>query len=326
MKKYIIPASFLALAATMFTACEKENYPAHEQESGTITVVAKAAGPVDSRTVVTPDEDGKGYQVVWDTKNKETVRIFYMTPGAQNGLGNNGNDNNVVITVQEDDNTVGTFTINNKKTIGETKVWVLYPAAASRPDQSGKYPFLGKNNDVYTVIAPIQHPVNNGPDHNASIMFATFDYPNSNYNSTQAEFKHVVAYGKLNFKNIENLEGDKITSVKFTVNDSDAKVAGNCTLDAQTFQFKDVDGEPVPGQSVTLNWQDDGVAKDTDSHDIWFAMIPSYGEAYSSFDIEVTLDSGKTYTKHSEPAGGVKFNVGRVRPINVDMLTATEKK
>lgn len=318
MKKFMILASLFVMAAAV-VSCEKDENADNFVESKGIKVIATT--PVDTRVDITPNGDGF-YSVAWDkAKGAEQVRIYYAYGTGAQAIGNWGNDPNVEITVEEDG--VGYFKLAYGKTSGETKVWVLYPQSATKNSAIANRPFTANTNEIYTTVNAVQTCGVNAPDKSQILLFSKLDYPDGG--QTTAPFVHMMSYIKLNFKGLETLDGNKITQVKFTVNDADAVLAAEgYTYDPQTLKFKSVEAENLNlSNAITVNAPNEGIDKNGD-HNIWIAAIPSYDKVYRSITVEVTL-GGKTYAKTFDSSNGVQLNVGRIRPINVDMTGATAK-
>lgn len=308
-----------AMAAAV-VSCEKNDNPANAVETKGIKVIATT--PVDTRVDITPNGDGF-YSVAWDkVAGAEKVRIYYAYGANAQANGNWGNDQNIVITVGE--NGEGSFWLNESKTAGETKVWVLYPQSATTANAAGNRPYTANVNEIYTTVKAVQTCGVDAPDKSQILLFSKLDYPAGGESAT-APFVHMMSYGKLNFKGLEALDGDKITQVKFTVNDEGAVLAaGRYSYDPQTLKFKSVATEDLNlNNSITVNTPEGGVDK-SGAHNIWFAAIPSYETVYHDITVDVTL-SGKTYTKTFKSEKGIQLNTGRIRPISVDMTGATAK-
>lgn len=315
MKKIFVLASLFVAAAMI--SCEKNDGLSTEKAEG---IKVLATTPVDTRAIVEPNGNGN-YTVKWDTApDTEHVRIFYAY-GGTNPIGNWGNDPKVAINVAED-GTNGTFVLAADKKPGVTQVWVIYPADASNNNKLAT-PYHANNKLIYVQVSDTQTCGENAPDPTQTIMFASLDYPGAG--TARADFHHIMSYGKLNFTGLDALEGENITSVTFTANDADALAASIYNYNIETGEWSEYDAtanDSNPSKSITVTPQS-GIAKGGE-HNIWFAAIPST-VAYKDITVDVTLDGTNTYTKTFTVDNGVKFNVGKVRPINVDMSGATTK-
>lgn len=315
MKKIFILASLFVAAA--FTSCEKSESVA---KSETNTILVKAVLPGATRTAVLPGEEG--YDVVWTAGDALKLGYYHYNDG---GYNNNGQSN---ITIQlSDDPKIGYISVDAKSPVGEQYVSALYPASAKIGDPSHSGPL-----SIFFINVPVgQAAGDNAPDPKASLMFSQFTHPGAE-NSWAGDdyyncaFDHIMAYCKLNFK---NLDGTNISKVKFTVNDEGAEVSGT------TFAYNWADKKIISGKKAdSSNWHINNTAQnDTDVKNyvevtceaavdapVWFALIPSYGKKYTDVTVEVTVD-GATKTKNFKGVD-LEFKAGIVLSLDVDMTGA----
>lgn len=322
MKKILVLAS-LFVAASMIS-CEKSESADVNGEDKVVKVIAYAAGYDETRTTFEKGEDS--YAVKWVSGDQ--LKLGY---GKNNG--NQGHSTDAVnVNIDKTDASIGSFWLqfNNNR----DQAVALYPLSASLAGTGGpSHRFQASH--VYFNIPSEQNAGVNTPDPASSIMYGLINDGGSTEKMGSCKFNHVMAYGRMTFSNwADDVAGAKITSVKLTVNDADAKVTG--TTYAYDWSNKvietDKDNESeywVAGAAIAAtvvkNFVTVNIEGGVDCNDgeVWFAVVPTYGEAYNNLTIEVTLDNGSTYTKTNTSANLV-LNEGKVRPINVDMSGATK--
>ena len=315
MKKIFILASLFVAAA--FTSCEKSESVA---KSETNTILVKAVLPGATRTAVLPGEEG--YDVVWT--EGDNVKV-----GNYQAAGNSGYATQP-IQINETDAKIGYFSVDTKTGMTDPGVCALYPnSAALQPGAAPSH--QGIHQQFFLNFPAAQNAGENTPDPKASLMFAWFAHPGENDGSTyegvpsyNCEFKHIAAYCKLNFK---NLDGTTISKVKFSVNDADAVLAG--TTFAYNWEKEQILSN-TEAENWTINANQQTATAGVNAVEVtceaavdapvWFALIPSYGKKYTDVTVEVTVD-GATKTKNFKGVD-LEFKAGIVLSLDVDMTGA----
>lgn len=200
----------------------------------------------------------------------------------------------------------------------------ITPATAITDDASGDYTFYALSpaaaeasaiNESYEdweiAIPTSQTPGDGSVDEKAQITVAVKSTGNTFPASVGLPFKHVTAYGKLSFVNLDLGAGEKVVSVTLT---SPEVWVGNWF-----YYFEDGSCKAHPGSKVlTIN---------TDKiTDIWFACAPVdlHGK---SIDIRIKTSAGtydKTVTFDNKTESGV-FESGKIASFAVNMSGVVRK-
>ncbi len=179
-------------------------------------------------------------------------------------------------------------------------------SAVYEPTEGG----VGNKVRKSVVIPSEQTPGEGTVDEKAQILASTATIEDSAFpSSVSFVFKHILAYVKLSFSNLNISEGETVQTITITATKN---LAGRYYYSFDTGSLTE---NKNLSTSLTLT-----TSKTTD---IWFSCAP-VDLSGTELTIVVTTDAGSTFTKTLTVPDNKAFEAGEIAPVTIDMSGATE--
>ena len=278
-------------AAASLLSCQKDiNAEAPASEEMTI---AFAATPVETRAAFTAPE-GNSYPVVWtanDTKAKVSLN-FAKEVDATIEPAADGKTARFVAKISAPNPAPADYTF-----------YLISPASVLNGNPS----FNASNKRATIVIPSVQTPLVASPDEAAMILAGQSAKLSALAETVPVSFKHVTAYGKLSFQNL-NLDGAKVLAVELS---SEVDLAGKYYYFPETQAASVVSGGGY--KVLTLST--------SATENIWFASAP-VDLSGKKLSVAVKTDKG-TFKKDVTLPADRKLESGKIASFTVDMQGVT---
>lgn len=310
MKTFFKPILALAVCASLFTACSKDDTVSDSGNGRNVTMTVTASSELetasDTRTVYDP-ATGK---ISWSATGEflqvfETAASTTTTATSQQGVVNNGTAK-FAVTFPENANTSLVYN-------------AVYPASAW---------VSSSNTDVTNmkVITPTtQQPTATSFDPNADLLIAKPISSATQPTELEMSFGRAVAIGKMTVKNLASSED--VLGVKFTA--ANKKVTGRSYVDMTAGTIKEYGYINNFADNVTLNYSSEMniTANSEAGMTAYFTCFPFEVAAGETFTVTVTTAS-KIFTKTVTVQEGrtLAFAAGDSSTFAVDMTGATEEE
>lgn len=201
MKSIFKSLMLVAVAATTFTACQKESVDLGKAEQKTVITFNAQIENTETRTYFGDYVENEGYPTL--LSGNEVAKFNHWTT-------QNGNMENVVATVND-----GSFTVAFYNTVAYGATIDAYLPASAWADPTGTW-YDNYTSCVvaseYTIPAE-QNPTPASVDEKAHIFKATTTYQSND--NIDLVFEHQVAYGKLS---LANFDDTNVTQYVLTIN------------------------------------------------------------------------------------------------------------
>ena len=290
MKKTLNLLSVAIIAMVAFVSCAKQEIDAPDVDNVAeeeVVVNAKTvefiAESIETKTAFGTPID-KVYPTLW-TVNDESVKLLV-----------NLNEEFVanVSNVSEDSKTAklnADILIKENGSVAPYVFYAISPLSA----------YLGKTSERFAVTIPTtQTPLVNSVDESAQILYAISDGYNEIPESVALNFKHLTAYGKLSFVNL-NLGDAKVLSVAIT----------SSVNFANRWNYHVADGTySVNSGSSTITLNTSGV------ENLWFSCAPV---DMNNQTLTFTINTDKGPLSKTVTLTNKKFEAGVIATMKVDM-------
>lgn len=309
MKTFFKPILALAVCASLFTACSKDDTVSDSGNGRNVTMTVTASSELetasDTRTVYDP-ATGK---ISWSATGEflqvfETAASTTTTATSQQGVVTNGTAK-FAVTFPENANTSLVYN-------------AVYPASAW---------VSSSNTDVTNmkVITPTtQQPTATSFDPNADLLIAKPISSATQPTELEMSFGRAVAIGKMTVKNLASSED--VLGVKFTA--ANKKVTGRSYANLTAGTIKEYGYIGNFADNVTLNYSSDlGLkANDATGMTAYFTCFPFEVAAGETFTVTVTTAT-KIFTQTvTVPTGRpLTFTTGDSSTFAVNMTGAAEE-
>lgn len=295
MKKYFLPAMFIAAAAIAFNSCsieEIDNVPV-EGEGTVFNITAT----VPQTKTVFGELNGSAYPTKWTNTNNVEFSCNEAAVVATS-------PNNIT------DGTTATFAPSFTSPAASGTIYAFSPQGTfnSNPNlRVGGFTSLSSaKHEIYLIIPSKQTPLSNSVDESAQALYGSESYSDSN-TSIGMTFEHITAYGKMK---IENFSGTiKSVDIVFPVN-----VAG------PSCQYYYAKYNEIPAGTLTDMSENTITLVPTNvvNNEFWFACAPTAGTT-GTMKVIITDNSNKIYTKQFDLSSkNLPFVKGEVSKFSVD--------
>lgn len=270
----------LAVAATTFVACNKDDSSKLPDQTKTVNFIAGAPTKTTFGTV----SAGK-YPTIW-TGNESNVKVAQNISTCIDAAVAKVSDTQANFAASFTDDASGSYTF-----------YAVSPASAVVSGINSSY--SGWNIEIPND----QTPTTSGPDEKAMIMVATSETVNEFPATVSLDFKHFTAYGKMSVTYLALDSGDEIASVLITASQNIAYRYKYTVSGADTGKIEENGAQ----NSINIHT--------TSASDIWFACAPM--AAGTTFDVAITTANSKVYTK-TGIAIPAALEAGHIAEFNVN--------
>ena len=296
MKKYFSLFAAVAVAATSFISCSKDNSPLVEEreiQKVKISFNATSSDP-DTKTYFGAKTDN-AYPTIW-SENQKVKAIFNL----------NANWSYDATVVPAGDGKTASFDAEfTGLPNDDTQLWLqaVSPATSYCGNNGGWG--LGFN------VPSTQTPTMTSVDEAAHILYAGLDdalVANAMPEKITLRFAHIAAYGKFMLKNFP--EDVTIKSIELS---STEYLTGNSMYPANEYYTGGFD------QKKTLTINPSKLSAESNSAKVfWFSFLPVNLEG-KTLTVKILTDAG-VYTKAiAFPSGKGNFKAGKVASFNINM-------
>lgn len=310
MKTFFKSILAVAVCASLFTACSKDDTVSDPSNGRKVTMTVTASSELESASGSRTTYDPLTGKVSWNATGEflqvlETAASTTVFATSQEGV-ISGDIAKFAVTFPANENTPLVYN-------------AVYPASAW---------VTTSNTDITNmkVITPtVQQPTATSFDSNADLLIAKSISLKSQPTELQMSFGRAVAIGKMTVKNLASAES--VLGVKFTA--PDKKVTGRSYVDMTAGTIKEYGYINNFADNVTLNYSSEMniTANSEAGMTAYFTCFPFEVAAGETFTVTVTTAS-KIFTKTVTVQEGrtLAFAAGDSSTFAVDMTGATEEE
>lgn len=310
MKTFFKSILAVAVCASLFTACSKDDTVSDPSNGRKVTMTVSASSELESASGSRTTYDPLTGKVSWNATGEflqvlETAASTTVFATSQEGV-ISGDIAKFAVTFPANENTPLVYN-------------AVYPASAW---------VTTSNTDITNmkVITPtVQQPTATSFDSNADLLIAKSISVESQPTELQMSFGRAVAIGKMTVKNLASAES--VLGVKFTA--PDKKVTGRSYVDMTAGTIKEYGYINNFADNVTLNYSSEMniTANSEAGMTAYFTCFPFEVAAGETFTVTVTTAS-KIFTKTVTVQEGrtLAFAAGDSSTFAVDMTGATEEE
>lgn len=310
MKTFFKSILAVAVCASLFAACSKDDTVSDPSNGRKVTMTVTASSELESASGSRTTYDPLTGKVSWNATGEflqvlETAASTTVFTTSQKGV-ISGNIAKFAVTFPANENTPLVYN-------------AVYPASAW---------VTSSNTDITNmkVITPtVQQPTATSFDSNADLLIAKSISLKSQPTELQMSFGRAVAIGKMTVKNLASAES--VLGVKFTA--PDKKVTGRSYVDMTAGTIKEYGYINNFADNVTLNYSSEMniTANSEAGMTAYFTCFPFEVAAGETFTVTVTTAS-KIFTKTVTVQEGrtLAFAAGDSSTFAVDMTGATEEE
>lgn len=310
MKTFFKSILAVAVCASLFAACSKDDTVSDPSNGRKVTMTVTASSELESASGSRTTYDPLTGKVSWNATGEflqvlETAASTTVFATSQKGV-ISGNIAKFAVTFPANENTPLVYN-------------AVYPASAW---------VTSSNTDITNmkVITPtVQQPTATSFDSNADLLIAKSISVESQPTELQMSFGRAVAIGKMTVKNLASAES--VLGVKFTA--PDKKVTGRSYVDMTAGTIKEYGYINNFADNVTLNYSSEMniTANSEAGMTAYFTCFPFEVATGETFTVTVTTAS-KIFTKTVTVQEGraLAFAAGDSSTFAVDMTGATEEE
>lgn len=310
MKTFFKSILAVAVCASLFTACSKDDTVSDPSNGRKVTMTVSASSELESASGSRTTYDPLTGKVSWNATGEflqvlETAASTTVFATSQEGV-ISGDIAKFAVTFPANENTPLVYN-------------AVYPASAW---------VTTSNTDITNmkVITPtVQQPTATSFDSNADLLIAKSISVESQLTELQMSFGRAVAIGKMTVKNLASAES--VLGVKFTA--PDKKVTGRSYVDMTAGTIKEYGYINNFADNVTLNYSSEMniTANSEAGMTAYFTCFPFEVATGETFTVTVTTAS-KIFTKTVTVQEGraLAFAAGDSSTFAVDMTGATEEE
>lgn len=310
MKTFFKSILAVAVCASLFAACSKDDTVSDPSNGRKVTMTVSASSELESASGSRTTYDPLTGKVSWNATGEflqvlETAASTTVFATSQEGV-ISGNIAKFAVTFPANENTPLVYN-------------AVYPASAW---------VTSSNTDITNmkVITPtVQQPTATSFDSNADLLIAKSISVESQLTELQMSFGRAVAIGKMTVKNLASAES--VLGVKFTA--PDKKVTGRSYVDMTAGTIKEYGYINNFADNVTLNYSSEMniTANSEAGMTAYFTCFPFEVATGETFTVTVTTAS-KIFTKTVTVQEGraLAFAAGDSSTFAVDMTGATEEE
>lgn len=310
MKTFFKSILAVAVCASLFAACSKDDTVSDPSNGRKVTMTVTASSELESASGSRTTYDPLTGKVSWNATGEflqvlETAASTTVFATSQKGV-ISGNIAKFAVTFPANENTPLVYN-------------AVYPASAW---------VTSSNTDITNmkVITPtVQQPTATSFDSNADLLIAKSISLKSQPTELQMSFGRAVAIGKMTVKNLASAES--VLGVKFTA--PDKKVTGRSYVDMTAGTIKEYGYINNFADNVTLNYSSEKniTANSEAGMTAYFTCFPFEVATGETFTVTVTTAS-KIFTKTVTVQEGraLAFAAGDSSTFAVDMTGATEEE
>lgn len=310
MKTFFKSILAVAVCASLFAACSKDDTVSDPSNGRKVTMTVTASSELESASGSRTTYDPLTGKISWNATGEflqvlETAASTTVFATSQKGV-ISGNIAKFAVTFPANENTPLVYN-------------AVYPASAW---------VTSSNTDITNmkVITPtVQQPTATSFDSNADLLIAKSISLESQPTELQMSFGRAVAIGKMTVKNLASAES--VLGVKFTA--PDKKVTGRSYVDMTAGTIKEYGYINNFADNVTLNYSSEMniTANSEAGMTAYFTCFPFEVAAGETFTVTVTTAS-KIFTKTVTVQEGrtLAFAAGDSSTFAVDMTGATEEE
>lgn len=310
MKTFFKSILAVAVCASLFAACSKDDTVSDPSNGRKVTMTVSASSELESASGSRTTYDPLTGKVSWNATGEflqvlETAASTTVFATSQEGV-ISGDIAKFAVTFPANENTPLVYN-------------AVYPASAW---------VTSSNTDITNmkVITPtVQQPTATSFDSNADLLIAKSISVESQPTELQMSFGRAVAIGKMTVKNLASAES--VLGVKFTA--PDKKVTGRSYVDMTAGTIKEYGYINNFADNVTLNYSSEMniTANSEAGMTAYFTCFPFEVATGETFTVTVTTAS-KIFTKTVTVQEGraLAFAAGNSSTFAVDMTGATEEE
>lgn len=310
MKTFFKSILAVAVCASLFAACSKDDTVSDPSNGRKVTMTVTASSELESASGSRTTYDPLTGKISWNATG-EYLQVFETAASKT-----------IYATSQEGTVSDGTakFAVSFSENANTPLVYnAVYPASAW---------VTSSNTDITNmkVITPtVQQPTATSFDSNADLLIAKSISLESQPTELQMSFGRAVAIGKMTVKNLASAES--VLGVKFTA--PDKKVTGRSYVDMTAGTIKEYGYINNFADNVTLNYSSEMniTANSEAGMTAYFTCFPFEVATGETFTVTVTTAS-KIFTKTVTVQEGraLAFAAGDSSTFAVDMTGATEEE
>ena len=310
MKTFFKSILAVAVCASLFVACSKDDTVSDPSNGRKVTMTVTASSELESASGSRTTYDPLTGKISWN-ETGEYLQVF-ETAASKTTYANSQEG-----TVSDD---TAKFAVSFPENTNTPLVYnAVYPASAW---------VTSSNTDITNmkVITPtVQQPTATSFDSNADLLIAKSISLESQPTELQMSFGRAVAIGKMTVKNLASAES--VLGVKFTA--PDKKVTGRSYVDMTAGTIKEYGYINNFADNVTLNYSSEMniTANSEAGMTAYFTCFPFEVATGETFTVTVTTAS-KIFTKTVTVQEGraLAFAAGDSSTFAVDMTGATEEE
>lgn len=310
MKTFFKSILAVAVCASLFVACSKDDTVSDPSNGRKVTMTVTASSELESASGSRTTYDPLTGKISWN-ETGEYLQVF-ETAASKTTYANSQEG-----TVSDD---TAKFAVSFPENTNTPLVYnAVYPASAW---------VTSSNTDITNmkVITPtVQQPTATSFDSNADLLIAKSISLESQPPELQMSFGRAVAIGKMTVKNLASAES--VLGVKFTA--PDKKVTGRSYVDMTAGTIKEYGYINNFADNVTLNYSSEMniTANSEAGMTAYFTCFPFEVATGETFTVTVTTAS-KIFTKTVTVQEGraLAFAAGDSSTFAVDMTGATEEE
>lgn len=310
MKTFFKSILAVAVCASLFVACSKDDTVSDPSNGRKVTMTVTASSELESASGSRTTYDPLTGKISWN-ETGEYLQVF-ETAASKTTYANSQEG-----TVSDD---TAKFAVSFPENTNTPLVYnAVYPASAW---------VTPSNTDITNmkVITPtVQQPTATSFDSNADLLIAKSISLESQPTELQMSFGRAVAIGKMTVKNLASAES--VLGVKFTA--PDKKVTGRSYVDMTAGTIKEYGYINNFADNVTLNYSSEMniTANSEAGMTAYFTCFPFEVATGETFTVTVTTAS-KIFTKTVTVQEGraLAFAAGDSSTFAVDMTGATEEE
>lgn len=310
MKTFFKSILAVAVCASLFAACSKDDTVSDPSNGRKVTMTVSASSELESASGSRTTYDPLTGKVSWNATGEflqvlETAASTTVFATSQEGV-ISGDIAKFAVTFPANENTPLVYN-------------AVYPASAW---------VTSSNTDITNmkvITPPVQQPTATSFDSNADLLIAQSISVESQPTELQMSFGRAVAIGKMTVKNLASAES--VLGVKFTA--PDKKVTGRSYVDMTAGTIKEYGYINNFADNVTLNYSSEMniTANSEAGMTAYFTCFPFEVATGETFTVTVTTAS-KIFTKTVTVQEGraLAFAAGDSSTFAVDMTGATEEE
>lgn len=310
MKTFFKSILAVAVCASLFAACSKDDTVSDPSNGRKVTMTVTASSELESASGSRTTYDPLTGKISWN-ETGEYLQVF-ETAASKTTYANSQEG-----TVSDD---TAKFAVSFPENTNTPLVYnAVYPASAW---------VTSSNTDITNmkVITPtVQQPTATSFDSNADLLIAKSISVKSQLTELQMSFGRAVAIGKMTVKNLASAES--VLGVKFTA--PDKKVTGRSYVDMTAGTIKEYGYINNFADNVTLNYSSEMniTANSEAGMTAYFTCFPFEVATGETFTVTVTTAT-KIFTKTItvQERRALAFAAGDSSTFAVDMTGATEEE